>query len=149
MFMSSFEHKLDSKGRVSVPALWRLTPGALLYLVDIEVDGAQILRCYTEEGFARMLEDVRVKSEARNVNPVSVDRYIGKIAAQSLPAEVSSQGKLLLPKNLRDKMKVQELVYFVGRASHFEIWEAEAYKATLVPKDDDCEDLDKIFGILS
>ena len=70
-----------------------------------------------------------------------VDGHIG------LATEVSSQGKLLIPKAPRENLKLADQATVVGRGPHFEIWEPENFKVANSPAA--VAELDKIFNMIS
>ena len=79
MFTGNVTHKLDPKSRVAIPAGWRDAQGNTLWLIDTQNEGYPILKCYTKESFAEMVNGIRSQAEARGFDPAAVNRYIGTI----------------------------------------------------------------------
>lgn len=149
MFTGNVSHKLDPKSRVAIPAGWRAAQDAVLTLIDATSDGFPILKCYTKAAFDCKLDAIRAQAEALGKQPGEIDRYIGIIAGCCFQAEVSSQGKLLIPKQQRERLKLTENAVIVGRSDYFEIWEpadfAKANSLEAIKRNE----LDKIFHILT
>lgn len=149
MFTGNVTHKLDPKSRLAIPAGWRAAQDVELSLIDAMSDGYPILKCYTREAFAEKMMSIRTQSEARGIDPGDIDRYIGIITGRSIQAEVSSQGKLLIPKAQRERIKLTETATIVGRGSYFEIWAPADFEAVNSPEAIAKLELDKLFHILS
>lgn len=148
-FTGNVTHKLDPKSRVAIPAGWRDAQGVTLWMVDAQNEGYPVLKCYTKESFAEMVNGIRTQAEARGFEPAAVNRYLGTIIGLSLEAEVSSQGKLLIPKAQRERLKLTETATIVGRGDYFEIWESANFEATKTAEALAKLELDKVFGILT
>ena len=149
MFTGNVTHKLDPKSRMAVPAGWRDAQGATLWMIDAQNEGYPILKCYTKESFEEMVNGIRSHAEARGFEPIKTNQYIGTIIGMSFQAEVSTQGKLLIPKAQRERIKLTDNATIVGRGTYFEIWEPANFEATKTPEALAKLELDKVFGILS
>lgn len=149
MFTGNVSHKLDPKSRVAVPANWRAAHDAVLTLIDAMSDGYPILKCYTKDTFDDKLDAIRTQALAAGKKPGEIDRYIGIIAGRCFHAEVSSQGKLLIPKQQRERLKLAENAVIVGRSDYFEIWNPEDFAIVNSPEAMQNIDLDQMFHILS
>lgn len=147
LFTGNVTHKLDPKSRLAIPAGWRSAQGVELTILEASSDGFPILKCFTREAFAEKISGIRKQGEARGVAPGEIDRYIGFIAGRCFPAEVSSQGKLLIPKAQRENLKLTDMATIVGRGPHFEIWEPENFKVANSPAS--VAELDKMFNMIS
>lgn len=148
-FTGNVTHKPDAKSRVSVPAGWRAAHGAVLSLIESHREQYPVVKCYTQEGFEELLTDVRTQAAAHGATPGQIDQYIGSIAGCSFEAEVSTQGKLLIPKAQRERLKLTDAVVLVGRGAYFELWNPADYAAANSPEQLAANSLDKLFNILS
>ena len=149
LFTGNVTHKLDPKRRVAIPAGWRVSQDPVLRLIESSSDGYPIIKCYTRDGFAAKMESIRTQAEASGANPGDIDRYIGIITGRCMEAEVSSQGKLLIPKQQRDRLKLGDTAVIVGRGGYFEIWEPADFAASNSPEAIGKLGLDQIFHMLS
>jgi len=116
MFLGEYEHSLDVKGRMAVPARFRALLG----------EGAVITR-----GFDHCLviypPDVwRSFAEPLDALPVTqpiataVKRFI---FAGAMECEFDKQGRVLVPSPLRGYAELSETVVVVGQYSRIEIWD--------------------------
>ncbi len=148
MFTGNVTHKLDPKSRVAVPAGWRAAREGALLLIDAKKKGYSIVKCYTPSSFAHMVASVRQGAEAMGARPAEIDQYVGDIIGRSFEAEVSTQGKLLIPKQQRENLRLSDTATLVGRGEYFEIWLPADYEASNAPEAG-ANKLDQYFGILS
>lgn len=116
-----YEHQLDAKNRMRIPAKLREELGAD-YSVTIGTGGC--LYVYSKE---QMQE---VKNSLKNVNPyraepLKVARYI---LSNTWDAEEDKQGRILLPENLRKYAKIEKNVLVYKGPVCVEIWSKEVYE---------------------
>lgn len=149
MFTGNVTHKPDSKSRVAVPAGWRAAHDAVLTLIEATSEGYPVVKCYTRDAFEQKLDTIRAQAETRGAEPGDIDRYIGLITGRCFEAEVSSQGKLLIPKAQRERLHVTDSVVLVGRGAYFELWSPTDFAAANSPDAVAKVELDKLFHILS
>lgn len=149
MFTGHVTHKLDAKSRVAVPAGWRAAQGQTLVMIDARSEEYRILKCFTREAFAEKISAIRQQAEAHGVQPGEIDHYVGRITGCCFEAEVSSQGKLLIPKQQRERLRLGDTATIVGRGAHFEIWAPADFEATNSPDALSKLKLDQLFHILS
>jgi MraZ protein len=133
-------HKVDAKGRVSIPASFRrvleqgdpdwqekLPPNLVLVYGD---PGTRYLECYTMEAMAE-LESLIEEIEATEARDAALRIYI----TQSMTMEVDPTGRIVLPQMLRDRIGVEEEVVFAGRLRTFRIWTPADYRADIEARD--------------
>jgi MraZ protein len=150
MFMGNYEHKLDPKNRVAIPANWRAIFGQELVLLDSSSNNQKykVIKCFTHENFAKKLHEIRERALADGHEMGDVDEFIGDIACKSFETEVNTQGKLLIPKQQRDRLKLGEYARLVGRTTHFEIWNNDDFNIAAEQKDAKESSLNKKFRML-
>lgn len=148
-FRGNMTHKLDPKSRIAVPAGWRSAQGEVLVMIEAHSEGRPVLKCYTQEGFAETIETIRQHAREHGVNPGELDQYVGKITGCCFEAEVSSQGKLLIPKPQRERMNLSDCATIVGRGSYFEIWAPTDFEIVHSAEAMSKLQLDQLFHILS
>lgn len=140
VFRGQGRHKVDGKGRVSVPALFR----RVLEAGDPDwLDGRQpnlvvhygtarrnFLEVYTMEAAAEV--DAKIAALQRG----SKERRMMEayFSSQSHPATVDDNGRLLLPQWLRDMIGLGEDALFVAALDTFHIWNPETYERDVVPQ---------------
>ena len=120
MFMGTYGHSIDAKGRVIVPAKFREVLGDS-FVVTLGLDGC--LFVYPEEeweDFVKQLKELPGSKEARKLQ-----RYF---MAGAAPCDVDKQGRVLIPSSLREKVGLDNDVVFVGVMSKIEIWSKERWE---------------------
>ena len=116
MFLGQFQHNLDDKGRLMIPARYR----------ELLAAGA-----YITQGFDRCLmvmTDVhfrQVYDRINSMNPAdTLTRLLRRlILSNAYPVEVDRVGRILVPQNLREFLGITngELVV-AGQGDYFEVW---------------------------
>ena len=120
VFMGEYQHTLDSKGRIILPARIRDGLGDT-FIATRGLDDCLFIYPMTEwgnlEGKLKQLS--LVKPEAR-----AFSRYIFSGAAE---LEADKQGRVLLPPNLREYAKLEKDVVVIGVSTRIEIWNKEIW----------------------
>lgn len=141
-FRGESVHKVDGKGRVSIPALFRrvleagdpdFTEGLTPNLVIVYGGAKQkYLEVYTQEAIAEV--DALIGRMPRGSKE---RRYMEHMFnGQSLPTSTDDTGRLVLSQKLRDKVGIGSEAYFKAAGDTFQIWAADAYET----KNADMED---------
>lgn len=131
MFMGTYDHSIDTKGRVIVPAKFREALGDS-FVVTLGLDGCLFVYPNEEwEEFVNELKGLPGSKEARKLQ-----RYF---MAGAAPCDVDRQGRVLIPSNLREKAGLEKDIVFVGVMSKIEIWSRKRWD-----ENDDFENVDDI-----
>ena len=124
LFLSTFINKIDSKGRVSVPASFRAalgqaTAGIVAYrsIKFPALDAAGVDRY---EELAGRLEQLPEFSEERDA--------LASILADSQHLPFDGEGRIILPQSLGQHAGLGSHAAFVGVGPSFQIWEPERFK---------------------
>ncbi|NJK79232.1 MAG: division/cell wall cluster transcriptional repressor MraZ [Chloroflexaceae bacterium] len=130
MFLGEFEHTIDEKGRVAIPARFREELGEGLVLTR---GFEHCLQAFPRPVWRDLSEKVSAlsmgNSEARNLR-----RLLFSGAAE---VEVDRQGRILIPQNLREYAALSEQVVIAGLSTHFELWSHERWNNVLETLDTD------------
>jgi MraZ protein len=123
-FRGIFEHTLDDKGRVAIPARYRqeFALGAVLTLGD-----AGSIEVYTPAGFTEMSDRVAAEPATTRLGRRSRRRF----DAQSFDTELDRQGRILIPAKFRETAGVNGAVIIAGRRECLEIWNPERWEREL------------------
>ena len=120
MFMGTYEHGLDAKGRVIVPAKLRDDLGTS-FVLTLGLDGCLFAYPMAEwDGFIEKLGELPGTKEARKLQ-----RHF---LASAAPCEVDKQGRALIPAKLREYAGLERDTVFVGVLSKIEIWSKERWE---------------------
>ncbi|TFE00239.1 division/cell wall cluster transcriptional repressor MraZ [Jeotgalibacillus salarius] len=116
MFMGEYQHSIDTKGRIIVPAKYREHVKDL-FVITRGLD--QCLFGYPMDEWRRLEEKVRslpvTKKDAR-----AFARFFFSGAVE---CEIDKQGRINLPKNLIDYAKIDKECMIIGVSSRIEIWD--------------------------
>lgn len=115
MFLGQYEHSIDEKGRLIVPARYRelLISGAY-----ISQGFDQNLMVETPDNFEKLANNVSLMSVT---DPRSRDLHRLIFGSAEL-LEVDKTGRILIPQFLRQFAMLDSLAVIVGMGTHFEIW---------------------------
>jgi len=132
MFMSEYNHTVDTKGRLIIPSKFRETLGEE-FVVSKGMDGC--LFVYANEdwnAFEQKLTSLPlINKEARQFA-----RFFLAGAAQ---VELDKQGRILLPATLREFAGLDKEVVLVGVGSRIEIWSKDRWDA--INSDENMDDI--------
>ena len=112
-----YQHNLDSKGRLFIPARLREELGNIFY-VTLSMD--KCLSAYSAESW-------RDFSDKVNAMPYVKQRKMRPLFAYAAKCELDTQGRILIPQNLRDYAALTKNVTVVGCNNHAELWDANAW----------------------
>lgn len=115
MFMGEFQHSIDDKGRIIIPAKFR-EPLGPNFVITRGLD--QCLFVYPMEEWVIMEQKLKalplMKSDAR-----AFTRFFFSGATE---CELDKQGRVNLPPNLRDYAKMDKECVVLGVSNRVEIW---------------------------
>lgn len=134
-FRGESRHKVDSKGRVSIPASFRRvleegdpnwTEGLYPELVIVYGDHRRdYLECYTIQA----INEVDDKIDALPRGSMERKMLQRLFHGQSYPTNVDETGRLVLPAKLRTKIGLENEAFFIAAGDTFQIWKPETYEA--------------------
>jgi MraZ protein len=126
LFLSTFTNKIDSKGRVSVPAQFRSS------LVDKDFSGVVVYESFVNDCIEGCdIDRIRKLSESiDNLDPFSADRdaLATSLLGGSFQLSIDSDGRVILPENLLKKAQIKGVAVFVGKGPTFEIWQPDKFE---------------------
>lgn len=154
-FRGESHHKVDGKGRVSIPASFRRvleagdpswTEGLNPELVIVYGDHRRrYLECYTMEAIEEVDDKIAALPRGSRERKVLERLFNG----QSYPTNVDETGRLVLPAKLRQKIGLEAEAFFIAAGDTFQIWKPDTYEAVEMAKteawlDEQPEDFDPL-----
>ena len=126
MFLSTYENKLDKKGRVSVPASYRS------YLSNLGYNGVICYPSFNNQSIEAWPQD-RVEKIANSIdslNPFEEKRdfFATSILSESINLQFDSEGRISLSSKLLKHAKIKNSMIFVGQGKTFQIWEPSIFE---------------------
>jgi len=126
MFLSSYENKLDKKGRVSVPASFRS------HLSSLGYNGFIAYPSFNHEALEACSEDriEKLSNTIDSLNPFEEKRdyFATSVLSESVSLQFDSEGRVLITEKLLDHAKIKNSVLFVGQGKTFQIWESKSFE---------------------
>lgn len=123
MFRGRYEHSLDDKGRLAVPAKFRelLTGGGSRSLIVTNFD--KCLLVYSLEEWEKV--EAKLSSLPQfDAKVLAFQRYFVSGATE---CPLDKSGRVLLPNNLRNFAKIKQECVICGQLSRVEIWSKEVW----------------------
>lgn len=114
-----YQHSLDSKGRLFIPAKLRENLGEIFY---VTVSMEKCLTVYSEDSWKKFSTKV---SEM----PYVKQKKMRPLFANAAKCDMDTQGRILLPQNLRDFAGLSKNVTVLGCNTYAEIWDSEQWKS--------------------
>lgn len=126
LFLSTYNNKIDSKGRVSMPASFRdlitkeNNTNVVIYksLSKICLEGC--INSHIE----------KLQAAMENFDPFSPekDAFETAIFSDSVSLEIDKDGRVNIPKKYIQFAQITTIALFVGKGKTFEIWNPDEYE---------------------
>ncbi|MBR2742662.1 MAG: division/cell wall cluster transcriptional repressor MraZ [Clostridia bacterium] len=119
MLIGEFEHSVDQKGRVIIPARFREDLGDKFVITK---GPDECLFIYSLHEWARLERQIKEL-------PLSKSRSLQLYFFSSGNlCETDKQGRALVPQNLRRFAKLEKTVMVIGASNHVELWDSELWQ---------------------
>ena len=126
MFLSTYENKLDKKGRVSVPASVRS------YLSNLGYNGVVCYPSFNNQSIEAWPQDriEKISNAIDALNPFEEkkDYFATSILSESINLQFDSEGRISLTPKLLKHAKIKNSMLFVGQGKTFQILEPTAFE---------------------
>lgn len=121
MFIGEYEHSVDAKGRVIMPAKLREDIGEK-FIVTKGLDGCLFAYSQTEwNNFEEKLKTLPLTNKnARD--------FVRFFLSGAVECEIDKQGRFLIPNNLRTYAMLEKEINIIGVGTRIEIWNREEWK---------------------
>ena len=125
MFLSSYQNKLDKKGRVSVPATFRS------HLASLGYHGFVSYPSFNNVALEACSQDriEKLSSTIDSLNPFEEKRdyFATSVLSESENHQFDTEGRVLISEKLLNHAKISKNVLFVGLGKTFQIWEPKNF----------------------
>ena len=126
MFLSSYENKIDKKGRVSVPATFRshlISMGYNGFITYPSFNYAALEACSQEraETLSNTIDSLNPFEEKR-------DYFATSVLSESESLQFDTEGRVSISEKLLKHAKIKNYVLFVGLGKTFQIWEPKNFE---------------------
>ena len=125
MFLSSFENKIDKKGRVSVPATFRS------HLNSMGYNGFISYPSFNHNALEACSQDriEKLSGAIDSLNPFEEKRdyFATSVLSESENLQFDTEGRVSISEKLLQHAKITNNVLFVGLGKTFQIWEPKIF----------------------
>ena len=126
MFLSSYENKIDKKGRVSVPATFRS------HLNSMGYNGFISYPSFNHSALEACSQDriEKLSNTIDSLNPFEEKRdfFATSVLSESVNLQFDSEGRISLTPKLLKHAKIKNSMLFVGQGKTFQIWEPATFE---------------------
>lgn len=121
MFMGEYQHSIDTKGRLIIPAKFRDDLGSA-FVVTKGLDNC--LFCYPLNEW----KNLEQKLKALPFTKADARAFVRFFFSGATECELDKQGRILLPVNLREYAALDKDVVLIGVSTRVEIWSRERWE---------------------
>ena len=126
MFLSSYENKIDTKGRVSVPATFRSHLSSMGYngFISYPSFNHAALEACSQDRIERLSQTID------SLNPFEEKRdfFATSILSESENLQFDTEGRVSLSRKLLNHANIKYNVLFVGLGKTFQIWSPKIFE---------------------
>ena len=126
LFLSSYENRLDTKGRISVPASFRAA------ISSEQFAGVVLYRSFTNnciEGLSMSrLAQLAAATDKMGVFDGTLDDLSAMLFADARPLQFDVTGRIMIPSDLLAHAAITDAAVFVGRGNSFQIWNPDEFR---------------------
>ena len=119
MFTGTYQNSIDSKNRMIIPSKFRDQLGGKCMLTK---GFDECLYIYTIDYFEEMAEKLAALPQSDR----DFREFIRDFFGNSVLCDLDSQGRVLIPQNLREYAHINKDLITVGAMNKVEIWSAES-----------------------
>jgi MraZ protein len=135
MLLGEYEHTLDDKNRITLPAKFRAAFAAGVVLTR-GMDGC--LYAYRQEDWDRLVETRLAGLDPLSKEGRRMQRFFFSGAAE---ADLDKQGRVMIPGALIDHAGLGRNLVVAGVRDHLEIWDSAAWRTELKEVEGSAEDV--------
>ena len=139
MFVGTFEHSLDDKGRVVLPSTFRSHLADKGFISQLD----RCLGLWTDEGFADVAERLTEKIRDGQAPQEAMRAF----AANAHEVRPDSQGRITIPQRLREFAHLERDVVVIGAIGRIEIWDAPRWQEVSATADENLTDAVRALGL--
>mgnify|MGYP002408820038 CR=1 FL=1 len=134
MFMGEYQHGLDTKGRLIIPAKFREELG----------EGAVITRGLDNCLFLFPREEWAILEGKLKTLPLTkhdARQFVRFLFSGATECEMDKQGRIILPPNLREFASIEKDAVVIGVSSRVEIWSKERWESYVNTAEESFEEI--------
>ena len=121
MFIGEYEHNVDAKGRVIMPAKLREDIGDK-FIITKGLDGC--LFAYSQTEWANFEEKLKALPLAQK----NARNFVRFFLSGAVECDIDKQGRFLIPANLREHAELDKEIVIIGVGTRLEIWNRDKWQ---------------------
>ena len=121
MLIGEYEHSLDAKGRLIMPAKLRQDMGEK-FIVTKGLDGC--LFAFSQEEWLNF----ETKLKTLPLSDRNARNFVRFFLSGATECELDKQGRFLIPNNLRNSAGLEKEVIIIGVGTRLEIWNKDTWE---------------------
>ena len=122
MFIGMYENQLDTKNRMIVPSKLRNELGDnVVFTKGID----NCLYLYPMDEWEKFMD----KLSRLPVSDSRARKFVRNFTANAEECEIDKQGRVTIPKALREKVEIQKELTTIGCMDKIEVWSREVYNS--------------------
>ncbi len=125
MLLGEYEHSLDDKSRVTLPAKFRQAFADGVFVAR-GIDPCLLV--YPPDGWSRLVEGRLAGLDPFSREARQMSRFL---FAGAIETELDRQGRIMLPAALAEHARLRREVVVAGVRDHLELWEPSAWRKEL------------------
>ena len=126
MFLSSYENKIDKKGRVSVPAPFRS------HLTSLGYNGFICYPSFNHSALEACSQDriEKLSNTIDSLNPFEEKRdyFATSVLSECENLQFDTEGRVSFSEKLLNHSKIKNSILYVGLGKTFQIWEPKNFE---------------------
>ncbi len=120
MFFGTFQHTIDDKGRLTLPARWRSElAGGVVVTRGLD----KCLFVFPKTKFEKIAAEI----DQQGIELGDIRAWARYFLGMAIAVEADRQGRILIPQALRDLASLDGEVVVVGVASRIEVWNPQRH----------------------
>lgn len=138
--------KLDERGRIKIPSRYlsilEEQYGKEIYLTSLNGDHVLLYPLSVWEGIEQTIQKIPVRTP-------EIEEFIDRTSFWGNECEVDARGRILVPSELRNASKLDDLVRVVGKIDYMVIWNDRLFKEKSLTGEFGPDKMQKIAEILN
>tara|TARA_Y100000590_G_C15735597_1_gene1018408 strand:- start:1982 stop:2449 length:468 start_codon:yes stop_codon:yes gene_type:complete len=124
LFLSTYIHKIDKKGRVSLPSSYRSIISEknsyeLILFKSFKFEAIEGCDYKRIENIAKRIDQLDTFSDDH-------DDFTTSIFSELKPINLDTEGRFLIPEDFKKYAKIEEEAVFFGQGHSFQIWNSKS-----------------------
>lgn len=122
-FFGAYQHRIDAKGRVALPAVFRDGFGEERLCYIAAETSQRCLAVYPPDEFKNLVERLQAAKREGRFTQRQLTSFMASVAQSSIDA----QGRINLPEHLRNYASIEKDATLIGAANHIAIFPADVH----------------------